>query len=109
MNAEISLSAANQNSIAPDRFIIGAQEEMQFLAGLREFRAIKTGSHLADAQNYLTNKIPAAKQQAAAQGAESAMNSKFEAAKEAFNNVAFFAGDGSQIRGAAAGTRTADK
>ena len=30
-------------------------------------------------------------------------------AKEAFNNVAFFAGDGSQIRGAAAGTRTADK
>src|SRR5437762_6072821 len=55
----------------------------------QKFRAIKTGSHLADAQNYLANKIPAAKQQAAAQGAESAMNDKFEAAKEAFNNNAF--------------------
>ena len=30
-------------------------------------------------------------------------------AKEAFNNVAFFAGDPAQLRGALAGTRTADK
>jgi len=30
-------------------------------------------------------------------------------AKEAFNNVAFFAGEASQVRGIAQGTRTADK
>jgi rhodanese-related sulfurtransferase len=30
-------------------------------------------------------------------------------AKEAFNNVAFFAGEASQVHGAASGTRTADK
>ena len=30
-------------------------------------------------------------------------------AKEAFNNVAFFAGDASQVHGATPGTRTADK
>ena len=55
----------------------------------QKFRAIHSGPHLADAQNYLSSKIPAAKQQAAAQGAESAMSAKFEQAKEAFNNNAF--------------------
>ena len=55
----------------------------------QKFRAIHSGTHLADAQNYLSSKIPAAKQQAAAQGAESAMSAKFEQAKEAFNNNAF--------------------
>ena len=32
-----------------------------------------------------------------------------EYAVEAFNNVAFFAGDPAQLRGTAEGTRTADK
>lgn len=60
----------------------------------QKFRAIHTGPHLADAQDYLSSKIPAARKAAAAQGAEAAMNAKFDQGVQAFNNNAFSSAKG---------------
>src|SRR5438477_7392964 len=52
----------------------------------QKFRAIHSGTHLADAQNYLSSKIPAAKQQAAAQRAERPMTANSHQPKQALHN-----------------------
>ena len=39
---EIAFRAVNENALAFDRVVIGAQKEMDVLVGAKEFRAIKT-------------------------------------------------------------------
>jgi hypothetical protein len=82
---------AGENARNEERFTDGVNFFNQGLLeqARNKFRAIKTGVHLAEAQNYLNVKIPAAEQAAAAQGAESAMNAKFEQGVQAFSNNAF--------------------
>jgi len=67
----------------------------QFDNAESKFKAIKSGPHLAEAQDYLGNRIPGARKQAVAQGAEAAMNAKFDAGVQAFNNNAFSSAQGS--------------
>ena len=55
----------------------------------QKFKAIHSGPHLADAQTYLSSRIPGARQSAQAGAAEAAMNSKFEQGVQAYNNNAF--------------------
>jgi len=55
----------------------------------QKFKAIHTGPHLADAQSYLSTKIPAARQSAQAGAAEAAMSAKFDQGIQAYNNNAF--------------------
>lgn len=55
----------------------------------QKFKAIHTGPHLADAQSYVSSKIPAARQSAQAGAAEAAMNGKFDQAVQAYSNNAF--------------------
>lgn len=80
-----------ENARNEERFTDGINffNQGQFDNSANKFRAIHSGPHLAEAQDYLNNKIPAAKQ--AAQGAEaaSAMNAKFDQGVQAFNNNAF--------------------
>src|SRR5438105_9635421 len=61
-----------ENARNEERFTDGINffNQGQFDNAANKFRAIHSGSHLAEAQDYLNNKIPAAKQ--AAQGAEAA-------------------------------------
>ena len=79
------------NARNEERFTDGVNffNQGQFDNAINKFRAIHSGSHLAEAQDYLNSKIPAAKQ--AAQGAEAAnaMNAKFDQGVQAFNNNAF--------------------
>ena len=80
-----------ENARNEERFTDGINffNQGQFDNAANKFRAIHSGSHLAEAQDYLNSKIPAAKQ--AAQGAEAAnaMNAKFDQGVQAFNNNAF--------------------
>lgn len=80
-----------ENARNEERFTDGINffNQGQFDNAANKFRAIHSGSHLAEAQDYLNNKIPAAKQ--AAQGAEAAnaLNAKFDQGVQAFNNNAF--------------------
>ena len=55
----------------------------------QKFKAIHSGPHLAEAQSYLSSKIPGARQSAQAGAAEAAMSSKFEQGVQAYNNNAF--------------------
>lgn len=55
----------------------------------QKFKAIHSGPHLADAQSYLSSKIPAARESATKGAAEAAMNGKFDQAVQAYNNNAF--------------------
>jgi hypothetical protein len=80
-----------ENARNEERFTDGINffNQGQFDNAANKFRAIHSGPHLAEATDYLNNKIPAAKQ--AAQGAEAAaaMNGKFDQGVQAFNNNAF--------------------
>jgi hypothetical protein len=94
-----------ENARNEERFTDGINffNQGQFDNAANKFRAIHSGSHLAEAQDYLNSKIPAAKQ--AAQGAEAAnaMNAKFEQGVQAFNNNAFASAKGlfGQVSGGA--------
>lgn len=80
-----------ENARNEERFTDGINffNQGQFDNSANKFRAIHSGPHLAEATDYLNNKIPAAKQ--AAQGAEAAnaLNGKFDQGVQAFNNNAF--------------------
>src|SRR5581483_6135396 len=76
----------------------------------QKFRNIRSGQYLADAQNYLTVKIPQARKDAAARAAaaqnaaqsnDAAMNAKFDQAVQAYNSNNFSAAQAefSQISG----------
>jgi len=55
----------------------------------QKFRNVKVGSHAAEAQAYLSSKIPAARAAAKAAGEEAATNAKFEQAVQAYNSNNF--------------------
>ena len=55
----------------------------------QKFRNVKVGSHAAEAQAYLSSKIPAARSAAKAAGEEAATNAKFEQAVQAYNSNNF--------------------
>jgi hypothetical protein len=94
-----------ENARNEERFTDGVNffNQGQFDNAANKFRAIHSGPHLAEAQDYLNSKIPVAKQ--AAQGAEAAnaMNAKFDQGVQAFNNNAFSSAKGlfAQVTGGA--------
>lgn len=80
-----------ENARNEERFTDGvnAFNQGNFDFAEQKFKTIHTGPHLADAQTYLSSKIPAARQSAQAGAAEAAMNGKFDQAVQAYNNNAF--------------------
>jgi len=57
----------------------------------QKFKNVKSGVHLAEASNYLTAKIPAARQAAKAAGDEVAMSAKFDQGVQAYQGNNFTA------------------
>ena len=55
----------------------------------QKFRNVKGGSHLAEAQAYLSTKIPQARAAAKAAGEEAAVNKKFDEGVQAYNSNNF--------------------
>ena len=92
---------ARENRRNDDRFADGVKafNSGDFETAEQKFKNVKSGPHIADAQAYLTSKIPQAKAAAANASNESAMSAKFDqgvsayqrndfgSAKSAFNGV----------------------
>src|SRR5437868_4973932 len=92
---------ARENRRNDDRFADGVKafNSGDFDTAEQKFKNVKSGPHMADAQAYLSSKIPQARAAASNASNESAMSAKFEqgmaayqrndfaAAKSAFNGV----------------------
>src|SRR6267154_1310592 len=92
---------ARENKRNDDRFADGVKafNSGDFDTAEQKFRNVKSGPHMADAQAYLSTKIPQAKAAAASASNESAMSAKFDqgvaayqrndfnSAKSAFNGI----------------------
>lgn len=85
-----SQQLAGENARNEERFTDGVRffNDGRFDDAEQKFKNIRTGPHLQDAQQYLANKIPAARAKAAVTGQEDAMSAKFDEAVQAFNNNA---------------------
>src|SRR4051812_28944153 len=82
---------ARENRRNDDRFADGVKafNSGDFETATQKFNNIKSGSHLAEAQGYLTTKIPQAKSAAANASNDSAMAAKFEQGIAAFQRNDF--------------------
>src|SRR5438270_8477274 len=92
---------ARENRRNDDRFADGVKafNSGDFDTAEQKFKNVKSGPHMADAQAYLSSKIPQAKSAAASASNESAMSAKFDqgvaayqrndfnSAKSAFNGL----------------------